>query len=191
MACGLLLTTDDEVPTGVPVDSVVAERIEAVGQTLAYVVAVDRNQREHTYLLAAAVARVTPDPTPDTLETPEELPTPMPHVHPDPTEVRAPPELGGLGDVRSQFEQGWRSVGGSEEWLALATAALIPCESGWNVYAYNPEGPYLGLGQWLESTWSGIASATGFHDIYDPFHQGANIAYKVLRDGPGAWPSCW
>ena len=179
MACGLLLTPPtNEVPTSSTADPVVVDhRLEEGLQTLAYVVAVEE-QRQHTrYIEALAWQR--PDPTPHTLEAPEELPTPVPYVPPDTT------------DVRARFVEGWRSVGGSEEWLALAVAALIPCESGWNVYAYNPAGPYLGLGQWLESTWSGIARATGLHDIYDPYHQGANIAYKVLRDGPGAWPSCW
>lgn len=42
----------------------------------------------------------------------------------------------------------WNVPGG------IATfSRIIACESGWNRFAYNPTGPYVGLGQHVLSAW--------------------------------------
>jgi hypothetical protein len=41
---------------------------------------------------------------------------------------------------------------------------IIARESGWNRMAYNPAGPYLGLGQHVASAWGSRVAA------YEPFH---------------------
>ena len=94
------------------------------------------------------------------------------------------------GDVRAEFVRGWRDAGGVEGWLPHVLDNVIPCESGWDVNAYNWAGPYHGLGQWLWSTWWSIANITGYWELSDPYHQGFNFAYKTSRDGGGEW-GCW
>ncbi len=91
----------------------------------------------------------------------------------------------------ASFIAGWRAAGGVEGWIDFVVNTVIECESSWNINAYNPAGPYYGLGQWLQSTWDGIAALTGKWDLYNPEHQGANMAYKSRRDGGFAWPECW
>ena len=44
----------------------------------------------------------------------------------------------------------WPVPGGWTEFRSV-----IGCESGWSRFAYNPAGPYVGLGQHSESSWPG------------------------------------
>lgn len=102
----------------------------------------------------------------------------LPDVRPPPPSPAPQPGL----SVREAFIAGWYAGGGSDA-LLPRTLAIIACESGWDVYAYNPAGPYNGLGQWDTSWWS-----YGGGDIHDPWQQGHNMATRVRRDGGfGAW----
>ena len=90
----------------------------------------------------------------------------------------------------ASFIRGWRAAGGVEAWLEYVLNVVVTCESEWNVYAVSPNGLYHGLGQWHWATWSATARQTGLWDIWDPEHQGHNMAYKSQREGGGAW-GCW
>jgi soluble lytic murein transglycosylase-like protein len=64
--------------------------------------------------------------------------------------------------------------------------AIASCESGMRPNAYNPGGPYIGLYQFLPSTFA----AHGGTNIYDPTQQ-ANIAASMLAHGGArSWPVC-
>jgi soluble lytic murein transglycosylase-like protein len=64
--------------------------------------------------------------------------------------------------------------------------SIAHCESGLRPNAYNPAGPYVGLYQFLPSTFA----AHGGTNIYDPTQQ-ANIAAAMLAAGGArSWPVC-
>jgi transglycosylase-like protein len=124
-------------------------------------------------------ATETPVPATATLVPPTATPVP-------PTEVPQPaPPAPSAGSVVEQFSAGFRAGGGTEAQLAHALR-IVPCESGWNVHAYNPAGPFYGLGQFLMATWQ----AVGGGDIYNAWQQGHNFAVLYNRSGPGQWPVC-
>ena len=93
--------------------------------------------------------------------------------------------------VKGSFREGWRSAGGVEAWLDFVVDVVVTCESSWDPNVVSPNGLYRGLGQWDWPTWNDIAALTGYSDIWSPFDQGFNIAYKSRRDGGFAWPGCW
>jgi soluble lytic murein transglycosylase-like protein len=69
---------------------------------------------------------------------------------------------------------------------------IAACESGFNANAVN--GPFAGMFQFLASTWSANRNTMGL----DPnpelrFNAEESIrttAYKISKDGVGAWPVC-
>jgi hypothetical protein len=71
--------------------------------------------------------------------------------------------------------------GVSGSWMV----AIARCESGLSPTAYNPGGPYIGLFQFLQSTFS----HNGGTNIYSPTDQ-ANIAAKMLAHGQAYQWSC-
>jgi soluble lytic murein transglycosylase-like protein len=71
--------------------------------------------------------------------------------------------------------------GVSGSWMV----SIARCESGLRPTAYNPRGPYIGLFQFLQSTFS----ANGGTNIYDATDQ-ANIAAKMLAHGQAHQWSC-
>ena len=92
------------------------------------------------------------------------------------------------GSVQEQFAAGYRSAGGQESLLQHILSRVIPCESGYNVRAYNPSGPYYGLMQFLPATWN----SAGGGDYYSAWQQGANTARLIQRAAPATqWPVCW
>ena len=62
---------------------------------------------------------------------------------------------------------------------------IARCESGLRPNAYNPRGPYIGLFQFLQSTFT----ANGGTNIWDAADQ-ANIAAKMLAHGQAHQWSC-
>ena len=62
---------------------------------------------------------------------------------------------------------------------------IARCESGLRPTAYNPSGPYIGLFQFLQSTFT----ANGGTNIYDAADQ-SNIAAKMLAHGQAHQWSC-
>lgn len=71
--------------------------------------------------------------------------------------------------------------GVSGSWMV----GIARCESGLRTNAYNPRGPYIGLFQFLASTFR----ANGGTNIYDAADQ-SNIAAKMLAHGQAHQWSC-
>jgi soluble lytic murein transglycosylase-like protein len=71
--------------------------------------------------------------------------------------------------------------GVSGSWMV----SIARCESGLRPTAYNPGGPYIGLFQFLRSTFT----HNGGTNIYDPVDQ-ANITAKMLAHGQAWQWSC-
>jgi hypothetical protein len=71
--------------------------------------------------------------------------------------------------------------GVSGSWMV----SIARCESGLRTTAYNPRGPYIGLFQFLTSTFR----ANGGTNIYDAADQ-SNIAAKMLAHGQAHQWSC-
>jgi len=70
--------------------------------------------------------------------------------------------------------------------------AIARCESGLRARAVN--GPYGGIFQFLASTWSSNRNAMGMDPDpglrFNPTEAARTAAFKMARDGFGAWPSC-
>ena len=60
---------------------------------------------------------------------------------------------------------------------------IAACESGFRPTAYNPAGPYIGLFQFLPSTFR----AHGGTDIYDPWQQSEITATMLAAGQSRAW----
>ena len=69
---------------------------------------------------------------------------------------------------------------------------IARCESGFREAATN--GPYLGMFQYLDSTWSSTRTAMGENP--DPALRAnaeeaiKTTAWKIAHGGIGAWPTC-
>lgn len=63
---------------------------------------------------------------------------------------------------------------------------IASCESGLRPNAYNPSGPYIGLFQFLPSTFA----AHGGTNIYDPAQQADIAANMLAHGGARSWPVC-
>lgn len=69
---------------------------------------------------------------------------------------------------------------------------IAACESGFNSNAVN--GPFGGMFQFLASTWSANRQVMGLDPNPDLRFQAEEsiktAAFKISRDGTGAWPTC-
>ena len=95
----------------------------------------------------------------------------------------APPAPAGpppsAGTIQAIIYAAATKYGVSYPWMLK----IARCESGLNPRAYNPAGPYIGLFQFLPSTFR----AHGGTNIYDPVQQ-SNIAANMLaHGGAGSW----
>jgi hypothetical protein len=110
-------------------------------------------------------------------ETPAPAPAPAPIAKP-PVRTSAPPLATGPpaspNSIIGIIEAAAARWGVSGSWMVN----IARCESGLRPNAYNPRGPYIGLFQFLQSTFTG----NGGTNIYDPADQ-ANIAAKMLAHG--------
>jgi LysM repeat protein len=137
---------------------------------------------------APAEATSTPSPTRTAASTPSATPTQTPTPTPSPTSAPQVEATASIATIKNEFSIGYRSIGGSESNLTHILERVIPCESSYNVRAYNPAGPYYGLMQFVEETW--IRSGGG--DWYDARQQGANTARLLQAARPETqWPHCW
>ena len=129
-------------------------------------------RRVYVILLAKASPPPTPTPTP----TPMPTPTPRPAA---PAPAAAPPSGGTVADI----------IAAAAMRYGVNPAYLIRvarCESGLNPRAYNPAGPYIGLFQFLPSTFYSY----GGRDIYSAYDQ-ADVAARMFARGLAShWPVC-
>lgn len=152
----------------------------------------DEAEEEEDEPAQAATESPTEAPTPD--DQPEPSPTPEAAVArateaPAPAPARSSAASNpSVGSVRDQFAAGYIAGGGPAQYLEHILATVIPCESGYNVRAFNPAGPYYGLMQFATQTWAN----TGGGDWFDAWQQGHNTAVLLQRSTPQSqWPSCW
>ncbi len=90
-----------------------------------------------------------------------------------------------VGSVRDQFAAGYIAGGGPPQYLEYLMGNVIPCESGFNVRAFNPAGPFYGLLQFLPQTWAN----TGGGDWFDAWQQGHNTGVLLQTANPASqWP---
>src|SRR5690606_9079983 len=82
--------------------------------------------------------------------------------------------------VREQFAAGYAAAGGPAQYLDHILNRVIGCESGFNVRAYNPAGPFYGLMQFLPQTWAN----TGGGDWFDAWQQGHNTGVLLKSSTP-------
>lgn len=72
--------------------------------------------------------------------------------------------------------------------------AIARCESGFRADAVSPSGAYKGIYQFVTSTWQSNRRAMGLDDapslMFNPEEAIRTAAFKMSRDGYGAWPVC-
>lgn len=152
-----------------------------VGQAV-QVNARDQVPTHHEEVPLAPTPTPTPTPAPTPQPTPESTPTPQPTKTPASTPAPAPVVNYAPGSIQAIITAAAQSHGVAPNWM-IRTAS---CESGLNPRAYNPSGPYIGLFQFLPSTFR----AHGGTDIYDPVQQSNIAASMFASGGSGAWPVC-
>jgi len=146
---------------------------------------------------AVAVSRVVPLSDPQMQEPRKGAPTAAPTAAPTPTpsprvmksavkpRSTAPPLTAGPPasptSVIGIIEAAAARWGVSGSWMV----SIARCESGLRTTAVNPRGPYLGLFQFLLSTFT----ANGGTDIWSATDQ-SNIAAKMLAHGQAHQWSC-
>lgn len=133
------------------------------------------------YLLETA-----PPATPPPTAAPTPAPTAVPTAAPKPRVAPAAPRppvvpAASPNSIVGIIEAAAARWGVSGSWMVK----IATCESGLRPTAYNPSGPYIGLFQFLPSTFS----HNGGTNIYDPADQ-ANIAAKMLAHGQAHQWSC-
>lgn len=137
-----------------------------------------------TVVIVQQVSRLLPvrDPElqrasePEPAATPDPTPAPVArHVAPLPP-PGPPPAPGTIEAIIQAAATKW---GVSYAWMLK----IARCESGLNPRAYNPAGPYIGLFQFLPSTFK----AHGGTDIYDPVQQADITGFMLSHGGAGAW----
>jgi soluble lytic murein transglycosylase-like protein len=86
------------------------------------------------------------------------------------------------GSVAAIIMAAASGAGVDGNWLV----SIASCESGLRPNAYNPGGPYIGLFQFLPSTFA----AHGGTNIYDPNQQATIAANMIAHGGASSWPVC-
>ena len=93
-----------------------------------------------------------------------------------------------VSEIKDQFAAGYIAALGPPKYLEHILASVIACESGYNLRAFNPAGPYYGLMQFLPATWERM----GGGDWADPWQQGHNTGVLLRSAYPQTqWPVCW
>jgi hypothetical protein len=130
-------------------------------------------------------AQTPPPATPAPIAKPAPAPRPRPTVKPlvvagpPPLVVAGPPAA--PGSVVAIIEAAAYRWGVSGSWMV----SIARCESGLRTNAVNPSGPYLGLFQFLQSTFT----HNGGTNIWSAADQ-ANITAKMLAHGQAYQWSC-
>jgi hypothetical protein len=137
---------------------------------------------------------VEPTPTPTPTATPTDTPTPKPPLTPKPTPSSTPIPTSSVlpsaqpYDAISLVSKYAQEYGISEDVLFT----IGQCESGFNPTSSN--GPYGGIYQFHYSSWASIRNSMGLDanpDLrFNPEESIKTAAFKISRDGTGAWPAC-
>ena len=131
--------------------------------------------------LIDAVNAATPPPAPVALAPAKHAARPAikkPRVASAPVIAAPPADPNSVIGIIEAAAARWGVSGG---WMVK----IARCESGLRPTAYNPRGPYIGLFQFLQSTFS----HNGGTDIYSAADQ-ADIAAKMLAHGQAHQWSC-
>jgi hypothetical protein len=146
----------------------------ALSQSMQAQVRAERSVEQPFMLKVHAPAPTPPPPTP------APTPAPRPRVQPAaaPSAPSAPVDPSSVeGIIRAAADR----HGVSGDWMVR----IARCESGLRPNAYNPRGPYIGLFQFLESTFR----ANGGTNIYDAADQ-SEVAATMLSHGQAHQWSC-
>jgi hypothetical protein len=138
-----------------------------------------------------SVVEVLPTYTPTPTNTPTPTYTPTPTRTPTPTPLPLPTRIpASATDIDKWFEQYSREFNVD---IAILRKIAV-CESGYNSVSNNKKHNYGGMFQFSASTWTTTRLAMGVDPNPDlRFHPGEAIktaAYKISRNGTGAWPAC-
>lgn len=129
--------------------------------------------------LAPTPTKVTMTPTSTFIPTQ----TPMP-ISPTPTRI-----IASAGEIDGYFEKYSHEY--SVDINLLRKIAV--CESGYNTNSKSKHG-YAGMFQFSESAWRGARNRMGQDNNpdlrFNPEESIKTAAFKISRDGTGAWPSC-
>jgi soluble lytic murein transglycosylase-like protein len=125
------------------------------------------------------VDRATPSPSLAPVAPPAARPAAPRRKALLPTVAAGPPAS--PGSIVAIIEAAAARWGVSGAWMV----SIARCESGLRPTALNPRGPYIGLFQFLTSTFT----HNGGTNIYDPTDQ-SNIAAKMLAHGQAHQWSC-
>lgn len=142
---------------------------------------------------AALVGVRLAPPRDPSLQEPPPTPAPPPPPPPAPKPTTAPPKVvkaaaapapppgppPSPGTIQAIIFAAAQKHGVSYAWMLK----IAQCESGLNPRAYNPAGPYIGLFQFLPSTFR----AHGGTNIYDPVQQSDITGFMLSHGGAGAW----
>lgn len=124
-------------------------------------------------------------PTPTSTPSPTPSPTPKPTETPIPTPTRMVASAGDLDSWFTRYADEYH-IDRQKLWN------IAVCESGLRNDATN--GDYLGLYQFATSTWQVNRTRMGADTSPDlrrnPEESIKTAAFKMSRDGYGAWPNC-
>ncbi len=102
--------------------------------------------------------------------------------------AEVPVSISSIQEIRDFFEKYGNEYGLDPKLLEK----IAYCESGFNNRAVN--GPYAGLFQFCSSTWVSNRRALGLNTNpnlrFNAEESVRTAAFKISRDGTGAWPVC-
>lgn len=134
-------------------------------------------------------ATVEPSDTDTPLDPPrEDMPEPDPLPEPDPEPATSMPELEGEAAL-AQYRvwMGEARVLHSYPESEQRMYEVMMCESGGHADIVNPAGPYSGLFQYADGTWSGDWNTYRENDILDPRSQIFATALAWSLNMQGQW----
>lgn len=118
--------------------------------------------------------------------------TPPPKPKPKAVGPRIParPQIATPANLDELFGQAARDYDVEKDLLTKIAA----CESGFHPTSVNPGGPYLGMFQYLESTWMSTRKEMGLDPnpslVFDPAEAIKTSAWKIAHGGIDSWPVC-
>ena len=114
--------------------------------------------------------------------------SPAPTPKPAPTPTPTTPQGDGIDHWSGRLAY-WCGIYGCD---AAKMTEVIRCESGGRQSAYNSVGPYIGIFQFLTSTFNANAARIGIAgaNVYNGEHQVQTAAWMFSKGQAWQWPSC-